>query len=274
MQGNDTSIWPTSWTDPSGARREKPRASGLTMVIDTGLGLHAFQDMMELSASFIDIYKLGFGTTLLYPPTLLRKKVELAKAHGLHIMPGGTMFEIVSHHSSVEEYVARVNMLGFNAIEISDGTFPISVELRRRAVALAADAGLTVYSEFGNKAAHFHVEQEALLRTLEEDVRAGARVVIVEARESGTVGVFNGKGEVDASFLLGVQRNAGELSKRLIWEAPKKEQQAVLIRTLGSDVNLGNISPSDVLSVESLRRGLRSDTACLFSVERRAAGCE
>jgi phosphosulfolactate synthase len=274
MQGNDTPIWPESWSDPSGMRREKPRAKGLTMVIDTGLGLHAFQDLMELAAPFIDIYKLGFGTSLLYPPALLRKKVELAKARDLHIMPGGTMFEIACNHSSVEEYVAHVKASGFNAIEISDGTFPIFAELRRRAVALAVDAGLTVYSEFGNKAAHFRAEQEALLQTLEEDVRSGASYVIVEARESGTVGVFNGKGEVDASFLLEVQRNAGELAKRLIWEAPHKDQQAALIRTLGSDVNLGNISHTDVLSVETLRRGLRSDTACLFTAERRAAGCD
>jgi phosphosulfolactate synthase len=274
MQGNNTPIWPESWSDPSGMRREKPRAEGLTMVIDIGLGLHAFQDMMELSAPYIDLYKLGFGTSLLYPPALLRKKVELAKARDLHIMPGGTLFEVASCHSPVQEYVARVKALGFNAVEISDGTFPISTEQRRRAIALAVDAGLTVYSEFGKKAAHFRAEQEALLQTLEEDLRAGASYVIVEARESGTVGVFNGKGEVDASFLLEVQRNAGELAKRLIWEAPQKDQQVGLIRTLGSDVNLGNISHTDVLSVETLRRGLRGDTACLFSAERRAAWCE
>jgi phosphosulfolactate synthase len=274
MRGNDTPIWPGSWSDPSGKRREKPRAAGLTMVIDKGLGLHAFQDMLELSAPYIDIYKLGFGTSALYPPDILRSKVELAKARQLHVMPGGTFFEVASNHAPVEEYVARVKALGFNAIEISDGTFPISSELRRRAVAAAADAGLTVYTEFGKKAAHFRAEQEALLQTLAEDVQAGAGYVIVEARESGTVGVFDGKGEVDANFLLEVHRSAGSLASRLIWEAPQKDQQVILIRTLGSDVNLGNISHTDVLSVETLRRGLRGDTACLFRPERRAAPCE
>jgi len=33
------------------------------------------------------------------------------------------------------------------------------------------------------------------------------------------------------------------------------------VRRFGSDVNLGNITPEEVLSLETIRVGLRSDTA-------------
>jgi phosphosulfolactate synthase len=127
---------------------------------------------------------------------------------------------------------------------------------------------LTVYTEFGKKAAHFRAERNDLLRTLEQDVRAGASYVIVEARESGTVGVFDCEGMVDHAFVQEIVQAAGDLACRLIWEAPHKEQQVALIRTLGCDVNLGNVAYTDILAVETLRRGLRADTAALLEGRR------
>jgi phosphosulfolactate synthase len=274
MRGNEIPFWPDSWADPSCKRPGKPRKKGLTMVIDKGLGLNAFDDILALAADYVDIYKLGFGTSVLYPLDLLKQKVERAKAHGLHIMPGGTFFEIASKQAPFESYLARLRAIGFNSIEISDGTFTISPEARRRAISLAADAGLTVYAEFGKKAVHFRVEAEALLQSMEEDLQAGAGYVIVEARESGTVGLYDAAGQVDPTFLTEVCRLAKGNANRLIWEAPQKDQQVALIQTLGSDVNLGNIAHTDILSVETLRRGLRGDTAAFILQERRSATCE
>jgi phosphosulfolactate synthase len=48
---------------------------------------------------------------------------------------------------------------------------------------------------------------------------------------------------------------------RLLFEAPRKDQQVWFVRRFGPDVNLGNIAPADVLSLETIRLGLRSDTA-------------
>jgi phosphosulfolactate synthase len=45
-----------------------------------------------------------------------------------------------------------------------------------------------------------------------------------------------------------------------VFEAPRKEQQAWLIRRFGPDVNLGNVPPAETLGVEALRLGLRADT--------------
>jgi phosphosulfolactate synthase len=274
MKGLEPPDWPLYCKDPSLQRMEKPRSQGLTMVIDKGLGFNAVQDLFDLASAYIDIYKLGFGTCSLYPLHILQTKLALARAHHMKVMPGGTFFELASAHESVESYLAMIKRIGFNAIEISDGCLPVSREKRRRAISLAADAGFTVYAEFGKKAAGFKAEIDSLVETLEEDLAAGAAYVIVEARESGTVGVFNGEGEPDTAFLRSVAEFAGDHAKRLIWEAPHKDQQVALIRTLGLDVNLGNIAPADILSVETLRRGLRGDTASFALQGRSTVICD
>lgn len=266
--------WPTEWSDPSRKREGKPRQQGLTMVIDKGLGFHAFEDVMNVSAPYIDVYKLGFGTSALYPPDLLQRKIALARMHHIQIMPGGTFFEVAYMSDAVDTYIATVKSFGFNAIEISDGSLPIDKEQRRQAIRLAKQAGLAVFSEYGKKTAGFTANLDSLLQTLEEDLAAGADYVIVEARESGSVGVFQANGEVNRLFLQEVQIAAGENRSRLIWEAPHKEQQVALLEILGQHVNLGNIATGDVLSVETLRRGLRGDTAPLIFAERRKARCE
>ena len=47
---------------------------------------------------------------------------------------------------------------------------------------------------------------------------------------------------------------------KILWEAPKKQQQVFFIKLLGANVNLGNIGTNDVIPLECLRQGLRSDT--------------
>ncbi|MED1724068.1 phosphosulfolactate synthase [Brevibacillus parabrevis] len=264
---------PASWANPFGHKRAKPRQMGLTMVIDKGLGLTAYCDLLELASPYIDIYKLGFGTTALYPPNVLQQKLSRATALGLHIMPGGTFFEIAIQRSTIKAYMQQIRSLGFSAVEISDGTFPLSFEQRREAIERAVDAGLVVYTEVGKKSAGYRAERNELLETLAFDLQAGASHVIVEARESGTVGVFDGNGKIEQSFILDVVRAAKANAERLVWEAPQKDQQVCLIQSLGVDVNLGNIACTDVLSVETLRRGLRGDTALMLA-EGRSAPCE
>jgi phosphosulfolactate synthase len=46
----------------------------------------------------------------------------------------------------------------------------------------------------------------------------------------------------------------------LIFEAPTKASQAWFVRHFGSNVNLGNIPPEEVIPLETLRLGLRGDT--------------
>ena len=273
MQEKPDSFWPAAWIDPSGQRCEKPRTRGLTMVIDKGTGLASYCDLLEMGSPYIDICKLGFGTSALYPPALLRRKLEIAKDYGLQIMPGGTFFEIAKRRSCASEYMKQLLNLGFNAVEISDGTFPLSPSERQEAIVCGVESGLAVFTEFGKKASHFRAERDELLQTLEADLCAGASYVIVEARESGTVGVFDCNGQIDSGFVEEIVQAAGDLRHKLIWEAPQKEQQVFFLQALGNDVNLGNIACADVLSLETLRRGLRGDTAVECDLGRKTS-CE
>lgn len=241
-------------------RSEKPRTHGITMVMDKGLGLTDFSDLLHTAAAYIDYVKLGFGTSILYPPHILREKIQLAKQYDVIIFPGGTFFEIAHCQGKGVYYFEEIKRVGFEAVEISEGTIFLSRQERNELIQLANETGLHVLTECGKKQSGSTLEISEILSTLEEDLRWGARHMIVEGRESGeNVGVYDERGKLK-SHLWDFLKDCDEENRFLIWEAPKKEQQVMLIDLFGTQVNLGNISSTDVLSLESLRRGLRADT--------------
>jgi phosphosulfolactate synthase len=231
------------------------------MVIDTGLGPATTQDILDVSGGSIDQWKLSFGTSVFVPEAVLRKKLQVINERGILTFPGGTLFEaaIVRHHCRV--FMAKVHELGFTAVEISDGTIDLPVERRRRVIACAHDAGLTVVSEVGKKDPDCQPSPEALAEQACLDLEWGSSWVIVEGRESGKgVGVFDAAGSVDISRVDAIASRAGEAVDRLVWEAPLKDQQVALIKRFGVNVSLGNIEPTRVLALEALRTGLRFET--------------
>jgi phosphosulfolactate synthase len=252
--------WVTMLADPSGQRKVKPRRSGVTMVIDKGLGLTAFHDMLQTSGPYIDVIKLGFGTSALYPNEVLAEKIRLCQEHRITIMPGGTFLEIAVLKGVTGVYLDTICRLGFSGVEVSDGTIQLSSKQRGELIARSKDYGLRVYSEYGKKLRGSRVETDDLLRTICTDLEHGSEMVTVEGRESGRgVGIYDDHGNCNLSLVEEIQSRIPD-PHVLLWEAPLKSQQVELIQWLGPSVNLGNIPPDDILSVEALRRGLRSDT--------------
>jgi phosphosulfolactate synthase len=90
--------------------------------------------------------------------------------------------------------------------------------------------------------------------------------VIAEARESGRSGICRADGELRYGLISEIIDSSLSMDE-VIFEAPTKPLQVYFTRRLGSDVNLGNIALSDVLSLETLRLGLRSDTLEVFEKE-------
>lgn len=244
---------------PFGERLTKPRSSGWTMVLDKGLGPAAAEELLIMASPHLDILKLTFGTSALYPAEALAAKTALARKYGVLIMPGGTLGEIALVQDWWEAYVRRVAALGFTALEISDGTIALAPAKRRWAIETALKAGLTVISEVGKKDPD---AQDPLASQVEQglrDLEHGARMVIVEGRESGkSVGIYDKDGAVRRDYLAYLAANL-PLAK-VIWEAPQKSQQEELILAFGANVSLGNIPPGDILALEALRCGLRGDT--------------
>ena len=252
-------LWHPQLSDPSGARDAKPRRFGLTMVIDKGLGMHAFEDLLATAGDHVDIVKLAFGTSPLYPDGVLRRKIALARRRGGSVIPGGRLQETAVRQDMVPSFFRSALELGFDAVEVSDGTIELPRPLRTELIAMARSLGFRVFTEFGKKKAGSRLDAEELLRVAERDREAGAELVIVEARESGTVGLFDEGGALREGDLERIRRAVGD-HRRFLWEAPRKEQQVALLHAFGPQVNLGNIPAQDVLALEAMRRGLRSDT--------------
>lgn len=147
------SPWHPILTDPSDSRGAKPRVSGLTMVIDKGLGPNAFYDLLATSADYVDLIKFGFGTSSLYPAPLLREKIAQAKKAGIAAFPGGTLLEAAFRHDVVSDFFGSVMGLGFDGVELSDGTIPLTRAQRDELIREARSLGLRVFTEYGKKRA-------------------------------------------------------------------------------------------------------------------------
>jgi phosphosulfolactate synthase len=255
-----SNIWMKTLQFPIGGRSKKPRHKGLTMLLDKGLGPGETRDLLHTAGDYIDYLKLGFGTSALYTQEALEEKIDLARQFGVEIYPGGTFLEVAILQGKLKEFLLMAKRLSYTAVEVSDGTINLSAEVRATAIAMASDLGFKVLTEVGKKDPHDMSPIEEYAEQIRIDLKNGAYRVIVEGRESGkNTGFYDGSGhfiEGDLDLILSAVDDPG----LLIWEAPLKEQQQELILRFGPDVNLGNISPCEVMSLEALRVGLRGDT--------------
>lgn len=269
MNSSLRAVWPTELSDPSGLRDNPGYVKkdhdafidrGITMVIDKGLGRNHFTDVIETASDYIDCVKFGFGTAPLYRTDMLLYKINLAKQHGIMAMPGGTLLETAVQQDVVPAFFNTVCSLGFNGIEVSDGTIELSRKKRTELIQEGKQRGLRVFTEYGKKLSGSLIDAAMLAETLETDLAAGAEFLTIEARESGVdVGIFDKSGDCREDVINDIIKFVPD-ARKLLWETPLKHQQAMLLRKFGSNVHLGNISPADVLALETLRRGLRQDT--------------
>jgi phosphosulfolactate synthase len=252
--------WGELLPDLAPEREEKPRRRGITMILDRCQGLAAIKDDLEMVGAYIDQIKLSFGTSVLLSEAFIRHKTELVRTHQIDIYPGGTLSELMMTRGVYPQYLQRARELGFSAIEISDGTITLPREQRSAAIKRALDADLKVISEVGKKDPRAELPAELLCEQIAEDLALGASLVIMEARESGSIGIYDATGAIRQDRLAAMLTQLGDLADRVMWEAPRSGQQTQLVLQLGPNVSLGNVRPRDVLGLEALRRGLRFET--------------
>ena len=231
--------------------------TGLTMVIDPGLPTGAFTDLVSSHGDHIDLLKFGWGTALVTKD--LHRKIAVLRESGIGYYFGGTLFEHFLVRDRLDDYLAFVEDTGATHIEVSNGTIPLSQHEKAGYVAqmtryrpVLAEVG---YKDPGRSAC---LRPADWVEAIREDLAAGAGLVITETRESGRSGLARPDGHVREDVLHAVISSVDH--RRLLFEAPTKELQVELIQALGPSVNLGNIATTDVLGVETLRRGLRADT--------------
>jgi phosphosulfolactate synthase len=237
------------------ARPGKPRQAGLTHVIDKGLNTRDIEGMFDTAGEFVDIVKLGWGTS--YVTNNLEKKIALYRSFETPVVCGGTLFEAVWARGKMDEFKRWLTEHRFSHVEISDGTLDIP---REEKLALIADFArdFTVLSEVGSKDSEVVYAPYQWVQWIKEELAAGSWKVITEGREGGTAGIFRADGDMRTGL---IDEIAHEVAlDDLVFEAPTKSSQAWFVKHFGPNVNLGNIPPDEVIPLETLRLGLRGDT--------------
>ncbi|HYB26822.1 MAG TPA: phosphosulfolactate synthase [Solirubrobacteraceae bacterium] len=237
-------------------RSSKPRDRGITHVIDRGLSIADIEGMVEVAGEFVDIVKLGWGTAL--ATGNLEPKLACYRQHEIPVVLGGTLTELAISRGRLEELISWAHELGLEYFEISDGTIALEHERKLELIERLARE-FTVLSEVGSKddtgaitPPYVWVEQ------MRAELAAGAWKVIAEGREAGTAGIFRPTGEVREGLIGEIVHEIAP--DRIMFDAPRKDQQVWFVRRFGPEVNLSNVPAGEVLALETLRLGLRSDT--------------
>jgi len=237
-------------------RSAKPRDRGVTHVIDRGLSIAEIEGMIEVAGEFVDIVKLGWGTAL--ATGNLERKLECYRSHEIPVVLGGTLTELAISRGRLDELIAWVHELGLSHFEISDGTIALEHERKVELISRLSQE-FTLLSEVGSKddtgaitPPYVWVEQ------MRAELAAGAWKVIAEGREAGTAGIFRPSGEVREGLIGEIVHEIAP--DRIMFDAPRKDQQVWFVRRFGPEVNLSNVPVGEVLALETLRLGLRSDT--------------
>jgi len=242
-------------------RTSKPRKSGITHILDKGTPPADLEALLASTSQYIDIWKFGFGTAYVDPT--VAAKTALLKAAGIKTCTGGTLLEVAWMRDRTEAFFEFAATRGFDCVEVSDGATDMPARDKLALIERANALGFEVLSEIGSKDPAMRLSSTEWVIQLEADAQAGARWIVIEGRESGTVGLYDENGKIRNDILHAITRSP--FADKLLFEAPQRAQQAFLIREFGPEVNLGNILPSDVMSLETLRLGLRADTLQLLS---------
>jgi phosphosulfolactate synthase len=236
-------------------RTSKPRQKGLTMVMDKGLSLRQVEDFIEMGGAHTDIVKLGWATSYVTPN--LKEKLAIYKSAGIPVYFGGTLFEAFYIRGQVDEYQRVLDQYGMEYAEISDGSVDMPSDVKCEFIQKLSKQ-VIVLSEVGSKDEAKIIPPYKWIKLMKMELEAGSWKVIGEAREGGNVGLFRSSGEVRQGLVEEILTEIPE--EKIIWEAPQKSQQVWFVKLVGANVNVGNIAPNEVISLETIRLGLRGDT--------------
>jgi phosphosulfolactate synthase len=245
---------------PKARSTRKPRQSGRTMMIDDGLPLAYVKDLVALGGDYVDLAKIKTGTARFYPRAQLVQKLKLYKKNRIQPFLGGQFHEYVfavQGEKALPRYYAESRALGFQAIEISDNTVPLTDAQRRSQIRAAVKAGLVVYGEVGSKETMSN--PKLLIGQARLCFDAGASLVLVEAAELVEKGRLRKKTIDLLVKSLDMSRVMVELPGPWISDVRScdiEDMKKALVKELGPDVNLANVPPSSIIDTEATRTGL------------------
>jgi phosphosulfolactate synthase len=237
------------------ARSVKPRSRGVTHVLDSGLTPDGTRAFLGQTAHLVDIVKVGWGIGYIDPA--LSTRVGICTGHNCPVSLGGTLLEVAAIQDRVAELREWALASGITHVEVSNGLRALTAS-RKQALVRQLATDFVVLAETGAKEGNYPPTPAEWAEEMTRDLEAGAAWVIAEGRESGTVGLYHADQGIREDLVSAIL--AWIPQDKVIFEAPRKSQQAWFVRQLGADVNIGNVAPDSVLALETLRLGLRADT--------------
>ena len=243
-------------------RTTKPRQNGIAMVMDKGLSVREAEDLVESAGHLADFVKLGFGTSI--AGNRVKEKVRVYQQANIKVYAGGTLFEAFVIRNLFDDYLRYIDQLGLDSVEVSDGSMIMDHDVKCEYIHRLSKT-YTVLSEVGSKESGILIAPGRWIEMMQKELQAGSFKVIGEARETGNVGIYRATGKAHVALINRIL--AKVQSDKLLWEAPLKAQQVWFIKNFGANVNLGNIAPAELISLETLRLGLRGDTFFTFLPE-------
>ncbi len=231
--------------------------NSLNHVLEVGTPFQLFETYLNSYSKYIDIIKFGWGSALV-DPDFSRKKI-LCNEFSIYPVLGGTFFEYMMHHHGFDEFLRHIDLFGLDCIELSRGIIDLD-DSTYCSYIKKLSSNYFVMSEVGRKTSDSEHEltSQQWINHCEMSSESGASLIILESRESGRCGYVSDGGQVDSVLLESI--TARLPIGCFLFEAPIKSVQSYLINRYGPLVNLGNLSLDDLVGVESLRKGLRSDT--------------
>ena len=232
------------------------------MAIDNGLPFNYFCDLIGSASEHLDFVKFGWGTSVI--TANVEKKISFLQSEDVNFYLGGTLFEKYIIQDRFQQFRELLHDFDCRYVEVSNGTIDLD-DARKSEYVAALSSEFMVISEVGSKdeVRSENMAPNRWINYIRDDLDAGAVLVTLETRESGRGGICRPNGElryglVEELLTSGVDPNS------LLFEAPSMELQSYFVTRIGSDVNLGNIAPTDLIGLETIRLGLRSETLLHF----------
>lgn len=242
-------------------RTIQPRTYGITMINDKGLSVMEARHLVSGAGPHVDLVKLAFGTALLTGG--IQEKIKVFRDAGIPVFFGGLLFEAYVIRGQLDDYIGLLKEYQISHIEVSDGSIEITHEEKCRYIEKLSKYG-TVLSEIGSK----DKDREHItppyqwIRLMQAELNAGSSYIVAESREAGNVGIYRDSGEVREGLVQEILTKVP--AEKILWEAPRKDQQLYFLTLIGANANLGNVNPSEVVALEAMRVGLRGDSFHLF----------
>jgi len=244
-------------------RAKKPRESGLTMMIDWGMGVKKQRDLLDIAGPYIDIAKIAVGLSGIISERVLKEKIKVYNESQVDAFIGGQFLEYGIFHQGMEiaqRYFEEAKRLGFKIIEVSDNNLDISPEDKFELIRMGRhDFDLKILGEVGSKKEITSAED--MVVDIKSCLAAGSWKVFVEGAE------FTSKS--DGTLLVDVIEGVtkGVNLKDILFELPGRwisnvhgcgihDMEVFLIEQFGPEINIANVAPEEILELETLRTGV------------------